>query len=418
MAHATSWPRRCGARALLVTLLLAGAGCARTTEHDVSGVDAPVVYGKSGEACGRGLVLIQTDYISTNLALLDFDAHILSESVIHSGAGAVQLNAPLGGDVVYASGLDNELILIDRYPASVATFVDIRSAEVRGQINLRTGFDSNPRDLLVLDDQRALVSRYETNRTPGRQPMDEGDDLLIIDIANFTILERIELDESKDARSRPSALLRAGADVVVSLARLNSSFSEADDAELVILDGDDLSERDRILLDGMQVCEGLALSPSGDALAVVCSAIVDKADQAKPTGSGLIFFEKDDEGAWVEAERHLAADWALGPLGFSVAFGSEDQVLFTSFGALEGRDAGRPDRLLTYDRSQQSLQIVVETDPFNLGSVTCSQACERCYSSNAQANLVYVLDVEDQFSKSEISVNTAFGLPPRSLGIF
>src|SRR6187551_1949083 len=89
--------------------------CGSNTVKTNQGVDVDVVYGAQGQACGRGLTVVQTDYVSTNVALLEFDGSPLSPSLIHSGASDVQLNAPIGGDVVFPrAGVDNQVVLIDR----------------------------------------------------------------------------------------------------------------------------------------------------------------------------------------------------------------------------------------------------------------------------------------------------------------
>src|SRR5690348_9669579 len=109
-------------------------GCS-TQPSSSGGVDLELKRGPDGRSCGHGLAIVQTDYVSTNVALFDLDGDLKSASFIHSGSSQGELNAALSGDVVFPSaGGDNELVLIDRYPASVISFVDTRSAKVRGQL--------------------------------------------------------------------------------------------------------------------------------------------------------------------------------------------------------------------------------------------------------------------------------------------
>lgn len=332
------------------------------------------------------------------------------------------MNAPLGGDVVFPSaGKSNELVLIDRYPASVISFVDTRTAEVRGQLNVRTGFDANPRDFLQLDDKRALVSRYEHNPHPGEDDFDQGDDVLVVDPKDMTIAGRIDLGGSQDERMRPSALLALEHEVIVSLNRLDPSFGSARDAQLLVLDRDDLSEVTRFTIDGLEVCEGLSLSPDESSLVVSCTGLVDQAAEEAPSKSGLVVLDlAQGPGAWREVSRTRAADFRRGPLGFGVSHLSRDVVLLTTFGALEGPDAGRPDSLLAFDLTSQKEEVLLEGPAFALGGLICSEPCGRCYVADAEAGLLHIveLDADEDIRIQARRVDTGVSLPPRMLQLF
>lgn len=382
------------------------------------GVELEVVRGPDGSVCGRGVAMIQTDYISTNVALFDLDGNLKSSSFIHSGSADVLLNAPLGGDVVFPTRpRDNQVVLIDRYPTSVLSFVDVSTAQVTAQLGVRTGFDANPRDFLQIDDRRALVSRYELNPNPGEAAYDLGDDLLVIDVRDWTILESIDLGGSKQERTRPSALLGLGDQILVSLSRLDSSFEEAEDAQILVLDRLDLSEIQRWTIHGMRVCEGLSLSPDESELVVSCSGLVNESASSEPDGSGLVVLDVAAPD-WQEIHREAASDWRLGPLGFSVDHARHDVVLLTTFGAIEGEDAGRPDRLVAYDVGARRYDVVLEGPAFALGSPLCTTSCGRCYATNAEESLLHVLDVSDGISTASVRVDTGVALPPRHLQLF
>ena len=118
-----------------------------------------------GGACPSFLVLTQTDYSSTNVALLTPEGKVASESLISSASADPGLTTPLSGDVLspnQRSG-DGAVVLIDRYPNSVLTWVDPSDASVLGQLHVGTGFSSNPYDYLQVSDTKAYVSRYESN---------------------------------------------------------------------------------------------------------------------------------------------------------------------------------------------------------------------------------------------------------------
>src|SRR5690606_11304712 len=142
-----------------------------------------------------------------------------SGSLISSGSADTHLNAPLSGDVVFTSSRMTKITLLDRYPASVLSLVDPKSAEVNGQMNLRTGFNANPQDYLQLSPTVALVSRHEANPRPGREPFDVGDDLLIVNPELFSISARVDLDDLRqgDELVRPGSLTKLDNSVLVTL---------------------------------------------------------------------------------------------------------------------------------------------------------------------------------------------------------
>lgn len=401
-------------------ILSAVCGACSAQPSSTGGVDLALTRGPDGRACGHGLAVVQTDYVSTNVALLDLKGNLQSASFIHSGSGQVELNAPLGGDVVFPSaGSNNELVLIDRYPASVISFVDTKSARVRGQLNVRTGFDANPRDFLQLEEGRALVARYERNTHPGDEKFDGGDDLLVVDPRGPKIVGRIDLGGSPDQRMRPSAMLALEDEVIISLNRLNPTFGEAHDAQLLVLDRDDLSEVDRWTLKDMQVCEGLSLSPDESQLVVSCSGLLDQASSADPAGSGVVVLDiAAGAGDWREVARTSAATWGLGPLGFGVDHASQDLVLLTTFGALEGEDAGRPDRLLVLDVSSQKMEVLLAGEAFALGGLICSEPCGLCYLADAETSDLHIVDVRDDMAVRTRALSTGVHLPPRLLQLF
>ena len=85
--------------------------------------------------CGRGLVVVQSDYQSSNVSLLDWEGRVLSESLVSSSTESSGFGVALSADVVTPSSAQNgsEIVLIDRYPAGVLRFVDLRTARVTAE---------------------------------------------------------------------------------------------------------------------------------------------------------------------------------------------------------------------------------------------------------------------------------------------
>jgi len=410
--------------------LLASFGCNPEAPQSTGGVDLGETAGSDGESCGRGVAVLMSDYASTNVALLDIDGKTHSGSFLSSGSTEVLLSAPLSGDVVFPnSRMTDELVLLDRFPASVLSFVDVESSEVRTQLSVRTGFDANPQDYLPLDGSRALVSRLEKNRSPGAEPYDEGDDLLVLDTEQGEVLSRVSFSEllEGEGRARPTALVRAGDTVLVSLTGHDATFSDAAPARIAVLDSEELTILDSFEVEGMKNCGGLSLSPSGNRLSVVCSGLADNANGATPLWSGLVVFESVAD-SWVESHRFASESLGFGPFAYASSFASETQLLSATFGALEGEDQGRPDRLVRIDLDESEVSELLRSSDevpqveraFVLGSVLCVPGCEVCFATDAGRRVVHRFETsEAQWSEpSEIRIDSEVELPPRQLGWF
>lgn len=374
--------------------------------------------------CGRGLAVLMTDYESANVALLDFEGNTLSASFISSASAETKLNAPLSGDVVFPTTKMEELVLIDRYPASVLTFVDFESAEVRTQLEVRTGFNANPQDYLRLDENRALVSRYEINRSAGEEEFDGGDDLLLIDPTVPEISERLAFDEYRQAENlvRLGTLVRLQDTVFATLSGYSSTFKEAGSARLALLDADSLSVQELLEFEGLKVCRGLAVSPSEKKIALSCTGLITNSNGASPEFSGVVLLEQDEAGAWHESRRYLARDFAQGPFSESIDFANEELLLVSFSGALEGEDAGRPDRVVALDLGSGSTEELLASreKAFNLGDIQCVPGCDLCFVADVSRNVVHRFALVDGVLQpgSSHRVEVDLTLPPRRLGLF
>lgn len=136
--------------------------------------------------CPRGLAIVSSDYLSSEVGLLAPDAAVASSALLSSASsGPSSVAAALSGDVTAAGSpvSENELVLVDRYGTDVLTFADVRTAAVRAQLSVGTSFDANPQDYLQVSEHKAYVPRLAENAQPGREPYDAGSDLLLVDPA-------------------------------------------------------------------------------------------------------------------------------------------------------------------------------------------------------------------------------------------
>lgn len=408
-------------------------GCEPVPPAGTGGVLVEESFGANGQSCGRGIAVGMIDpesYASINVALVGLDGATLSGSFISSASAPSSLNAALSGDVVFPSSrMQGDIVLIDRLVVSVLTFVDVEEAEVRSQISVRTGFESNPQDYVKLDDGSALVSRLETNRNPGEESYDEGDDLLRLDVESGVIEGRVDLSEyasENTERARPSAMVRTDTHVFVSLTRHSSDFQEAGEAALLALDARNGEIEDVFPVSGLKNCGGLALSPDQASLAVSCGGLVSNANGASPEASGVVVFDLSNESAGAlrleERYRVAAAELGLGPFSSSLSFASEELLWVKTYGALEGSDAGRPDRILVLSLEDGGHEVLLEssTKAFTLGDVLCVAPCGICMVADAGRGVLHRYGVSGKSiaAPTQHRIDEEIGLPPLLLGWF
>src|SRR5262249_30800971 len=115
--------------------------------------------------CGRGLLVVESDYQSSNVALVGFDGALLSPSFVHSSAESGGYGVSIGGDAVPPGSAQSgaSVALIDRTPSGVVHWLDVASARPVLELNVDTGFRSNPHDYLALDSSKAYLTRYDAN---------------------------------------------------------------------------------------------------------------------------------------------------------------------------------------------------------------------------------------------------------------
>jgi len=378
----------------------------------------------SGSECPAGYAVANSDFTSTNISALSSTGAVLSESVISSGSAPPGLSTALSGDVVFPSTApaSGKLLLIDRYPNSVLTWIQPSTGDVIQQLPVGTGFAANPHDYLELANDKAYVSRYESNSTPGQSAFDAGGDLLIVDPTANAITGRVGLATEGDGAflPRPDRLLLVGQEVWVSLHRFDADFKSAGDARIVGLD----PSRDEISwtldLPGVANCGGVARSPSGKVVALACSGVysdLDSEQKPAPTlRSALVLLDATREPPVVI--RYFDAAINLGaPLGSTIAFASETLLVGVALG---DATANRTDLAFTLDTEAGTPNVLLDAGAaFALGEVQCAPGCsDSCFLADAQANELHVWKISGSTLTPAPSVKTdpSVGLPPRAIG--
>lgn len=417
---------RIGATA--VTLLVA-VGCgAPDPPPSTGGTDTP------GGPCGRGFVVVRNDdgFQSTSVSLVDPEGAVLSARLISSGTASAGLSAALSGDVVVPSERrdGDELLLIDRFPAAVLTWLEVATGDVRAQLDVRTGFLANPQDALRVGDD-LWVSRYGSNRDPGREPFDAGGDVLVVDPAGPSVRDRIDLSPAMaDAPGflpRSNRLLRLGDDgpVLALLGAYDQSFSDAAPSRLAILDPTGRAIVGRHVLPDLFNCNAL-VALDNTRVAVGCTGLFANFTSviADLSQSGIAVLRYQPDTATFVEERRWTGDDLGGPIGQNLEW-APPLLLTVTYG--ETNDTGdevRPDRFITLDPETSEVTMIRQGRPFSLGDVRCAlapgEACGGCLLTDAAAGVLRrytvlgpTLDVAET-----ITVDDGIGLPPRYLGRF
>jgi hypothetical protein len=306
------------------------------------GCNVPDPPGSTGGAGPHGIVVVESDYQSTNVSAVSADGGVLSESMLSSGSAAPGISAALSFDVVVPAGADpsGHIVLIDRHNAVITT-VDPERGAVLGQISVATGFDANPHDYREVSPGKAYVSRYATNAKPGSTPLDQGGDLLVIDTHAGAITGRIDLSSPDDAPMlpRPDRMLVVGGEAWISLQRLSADYQTGKNARIagVSVASDEIAWR--LDLPGVANCGGPVLAPSGGLVAIACSGVYTDPD---PSRSAIVLIDPVPRPPVVT--RRIDAGGALWP---SIAFATDGLLVGSVPGSLVAPT--RSDRAFTVD---------------------------------------------------------------------
>jgi hypothetical protein len=408
--------RATGAAALLL-------GCNVTPAQVTGGVDLPT----RGD-CPRGTAVVSTDFLSSEIALLAPNGEVESTAFMSSAStAATGLAAPFSGDLGVASARSRpgELVVVDRFGTNVLTFVDVRTAAVRGQLPVGTGFEANPQDYLELSEHLAFVPRLGENTSPGREPFDAGSDLLLIDPSVPRIIGSLAMPRRAGFRPNPIAVTELGDDVLVTLRHAKADYSALDESELVAVTIVAPRVRYRLPLGGFKNCGRAELSPSRTVLAVACAARLDRRGVVtEPETSGVLLLSANTDPPR-ELGRFAAADLVEGTIQSSLEFVSERVVLFKTQTALGG-DQDNQLFSLDLDTGATTLLATAARDASGLGygiafgGMSCRAGCgDPCLVADRSRGKLLRFRVHDGLPVPDTDlVIDGAGLPPTGVTPF
>lgn len=378
--------------------------------------------------CGRGFVVIESNYQSTNVGLVSLAGEVLTGSLLASTLPAGELVPTLSGDVVASSSLahDDTFVLVDRSPeSSRLLFVELSSGAIVKRVALDTGFASYPQDYVEISPEKGYVTRFGHNRRPGRAPFDHGSDVIVVSPESGEIIGSIDLraslPDAEDTLPRPSRVALVGERAFVLLATLPvDGFVAAVESQLAVVNTKTDEVEDTIALSGLRNCAGMTVTEAGERLAVTCSALTDSDGGSDVEASGIALVALTPEP---HLERVIPGS-ALGarPVGFSSSFIERDTLLVTSFGVYDGNDVIAKDRLLRVDLATEGVSELLQGEPFTLGAISCAEGCGTCLVADAarRGGVVhrYVYESGEILRAQTIKLEETIGLPPRYLSRF
>jgi hypothetical protein len=376
--------------------------------------------GSDGGACERGVVIVASDYNSTNIVISSLEGVTQSASFVSSGAVKPGLALALSGDVdvPVVPPASKRVVIIDRYGTNVLTWMNLADASVIAQLPVGTGFDANPHDYVEVDSTRAFVTRYGTNPTPGQQPFDQGGDVLILDATSFTITGRIAMpEEDPSLQPCPDGMTWIGGDVVVNLQRFSVDFSQVGDGRFVGVSPTTNAVDWTVNITGLQNCGRVAVSPSGKLAAIACSGQENATTHAyNPAGSDIVVYDATTKPPTELKRLGLGTSLNAG-IQPSIAFATEDAILAMTYGG----NATHGDTSFAVSATTRAVTpLSQETQAYVFGAVHCSPGCgDVCLLSDAEANDLQRWQVASDGGFTALATTTVdpdIGLPPRTIG--
>jgi hypothetical protein len=382
--------------------------------------------GASTPAKLHGFYVVESDYKSVNVSVFDSKGDLLSTSLVTSGSEAAGLSAAFSGDVVPPSSeLDgNEVVLVDRTNTTL-NWVDLKTTEVRQQINVGPGFKANPQDYVPYSANRAFVPRFQVNAAAGAEEFDAGGDILVVDPTLGKLVGAIDLHaafEPAIVNPTPNRALMAGGLLRVTAIGMDDSFAYAP-GRLISIDPETLQIVDVQVFTGLENCTNLAVSPNGEKLALACTG-------GYPDGlshSGIVVLSTEESPV---IERQIPAAELGGHTINSVHFTNDSILAYTTFGSFPAPDSEElpvVDTLRLLDLTSGTADaepVASSTAPFSLAEIRCIQETSTCIAADASfgSESVRRFEIEADGRLSERAPITAKDdgllLPPRYIGVY
>jgi hypothetical protein len=379
-----------------------------------------------GVSAKEGVVVLLTDYTSTQIALSSDDGMTLSPSFLSTASTkASGLAFALSGDVALpnVTPASGRVVLIDRYGTNVLTWANPLTGKVLAQLPVGTGFESNPQDYLEIDATSAYVSRWGVNAAPGKQPFDSGSDVLVVttpqDRTPPAITKSISMPVENALPPSASGMARVGDTVLVVLQRTSQDFSTVGESAIVGIAKDAIAWE--VHVTGLKNCGRPAVSPSGKTIALGCEGQLDSNGNVIDLSASAIAV-LDVSSLPPKVTKSFAISDQLGsPSQDQVAFATDTLLIGktqTPTGGTKSNQAfsldvtsGKATVLLTASAGAAKKGVVY-------GDVLCrSGSSSMCLLADADVGKLrrWSIGATGLSALPDVTVETMTGLPPVSL---
>jgi hypothetical protein len=393
----------------------------------ITACDVPVLRpNEVGVGDASGLVVAATDEVqASNIGLMDSSGFVLSSSVISTASVKAGDSTALGGDLAFPSMVSNsaELVILDRYPGSVITWLDVSTAKVRTQLSVATGFAANLHDYVPYSPTKVFATRFDSNSAPGQEPFDSGGDLLVIDPTT---------DPTK-----PQPQITGRVDIAAGLPAGNAYFAHPDRARLLpdgkiyvvvpyydanhysgesylaVVDPATEQVESFLSLKGVSGCSGIDAAPDARSLAIACSGNWQGTGRAAASTSAIL-------GVSTLPLREL---WRVGTgadarsFGFTATFADAQHVITTRLGDLGPPILNDTVELINIEAGTSTTLFESAAQPASLSVGPCATALGICFLADASRNQIVRLDLNaaGDYALTKFNWDDPVGLRPRLL---
>jgi hypothetical protein len=349
----------------------------------------------------------------------------MHDNCLNSGSAAPQLSQALSGDVVLPSAPlpGHPLVLIDQ-KNNALVWVNPGDCSVTRQLSVSTGFAANPHDVVAVAPNKLYVTRHSTNPNPSPDPsdLDEGGDLLVLDLDLGTAVARIDLSPYATAgvtNPNPDRARVLGGKIFITLNTLSIDLvGQPGPGRVVVVDPTTDTVSSVIDLPAFKDCGAIVPVPGQEgALAVACSgAFADGVNQVDGSGVALI----DTSVAPATVQPLMAATFGR-PLSFAdLAVASPTLAFVVVPGGMTGTP---PDSLWQFDFSRGVPQKLIDASgSWMLGGLVFDPATQRLFVGDADSPSprLHVFDVgtSSPVELPSLASDPAKGLLPRFLGLY
>lgn len=367
-------------------------------------------------ACDTGIIVVGSNYFESSITLLNLDGTISQENIVTSNSSAPGMDIPLSGDVDVpgAAPASGKIVVLDRYQRDVVTLLDRSSGDALAQLFIgHEGFTPNPQDYIEVDEDRAFISRYESNSNPGAEDYDEGGDLLIVDTESYEMIGRIAMPEDDDELSpRPAKMTKRGDEVIVTLQRFSRNFRKVGEGRFVGVSPATHTVEWTVDIPGMANCGKVVASPSGERLAIACSGAMTSTGGWEKERSGVVLFDATTPVP-TEIQRFDLGNRLGTGLTANIAFASEELLLGNAYGVGAGGDM-----TFSLDISTGDHEVIHEAgSSYVLEGIYCAPGCgDICVLADADQGVMRRWGLDAEGNLEELEPVSLSGLPPRTLG--